>query len=230
MTFSQDQTAPPVVPQLEEQIMPAAEPAAAALSTTPVRDAPMHIIIESQPPAERSVNREQPPPATVTRAPRPTVRRNNLAIGTLQAPVLKKNTPATGSSEAPIVVADASNGLDQVAQSNALLADAGTGPAAPPPPISRPSVGGQLQPPQLISSPQPAYPAAARAQRVQGVVALDVLVDETGKVVETTVIVGHPLLQAAAKDALRNWRYQPARLNGEPIPMHIKVNLRFNLN
>jgi TonB family protein len=61
-------------------------------------------------------------------------------------------------------------------------------------------------------------------------VVLDVLVDETGKVAETSLVVGHPLLQAAATDALQAWRYQPARLNGEPIPMRIRVNVRFNLN
>jgi TonB family protein len=82
----------------------------------------------------------------------------------------------------------------------------------------------------LISSTPPVYPAAARAQRVQGVVILDALVDETGKVAETTVISGPLSLQSAAKEALQSWKYEPARLNGEPIPIHTKVNLRFNLN
>jgi protein TonB len=118
------------------------------------------------------------------------------------------------------------NDLGNTGTANPFLTVIGPGTAPPP----RPGPGGQLQPPQLISSPPPAYPANARAQRVQGVVVLDALVDETGKVVETVVISGPLLLQSAAQEALRNWKYQPARLNGEPIPVHTKVNLRFNLN
>jgi protein TonB len=117
--------------------------------------------------------------------------------------------------------------LGVVSGASALLPGRGTDDAPPKP---TPSVGGQLQSPILVSSTPPAYPASARSQRIRGVVVLDALVDETGKVAETTVIAGPPALQAAAQAAVRSWRYQPARLNGEPIPVHIKVSVRFNLN
>ena len=114
---------------------------------------------------------------------------------------------------------------------SSLLAGAPTEVAPPPPPTrSRPAIGGQLQPPRLLSSSPPAYPPDARRQRVQGEVVLDALVDETGKVVEMAVTSGPPALQSAAREAVRNWKYAPARLNGEPIPVHTTVKVRFNLN
>ena len=221
--------APPVVPPVIPEADP---PATAALNTAPLPAIQTEITIESLPPVEPPVNHEQPPPVTVARAPRPapTVRRNSLVIGKLPAPV-QKATPATpDSDEPPPLVVGAANGLGEMGTGNAFLAATGADPAPPPAPSSRPAVGGQLQPPQLISSPPPAYPPNARAQRVQGVVVLDALVDETGKIVQTTVIAGHALLQEAAKSALRNWTYRPARLNGEPIAMHTTVNVRFTLN
>jgi TonB family protein len=65
---------------------------------------------------------------------------------------------------------------------------------------------------------------------VQGVVVVDILVGVTGKVTEMAVVSGHPLLRVAALTALRNWIYEPARLNGQPVAVHEKVSLRFALN
>lgn len=222
----QSQVEPPILP---EAIFPADDPTAAALNPAPLPEAQTDIIIESRPPVERPVNSVQPPPVAAARAPLPAVRRNSLAIGKLPTPVMKTMLSTPVSSEAPPVLDGAVNALVDSGMANTLLAGTGTD-AAPPPPSSRPALGGQLQPPQLISSTPPAYPARARAQRVQGVVVLDALVDETGKVVETTVITGPLSLQSAAQEALRNWRYQPARLNGQPIPVHTRVNVRFSLN
>ena len=211
MNFPQNEAASPVLPQLKPLVH---DTTAAALNSTSVPslepDTTIEITVGSRPSRELS----QPSPASV--APPPTVGQNDLAIGKLKAPVLKTIPSISVPSEAPPVMVGAVNDLGDVVAANTLLAYIQTG-AAPPLPSSRPAVGGQLQPPQLISSIPPVYPAGARAQGVQGVVVLDALVDETGKVVETTVIAGPPLLRSAATEALRNWKYQPARLNGEPI-------------
>ena len=66
-------------------------------------------------------------------------------------------------------------------------------------------------------------------QHIQGTVVLDALVDENGKVVETEVIAGPQPLVPAAQDAVRNWKYKPAQLNGRPIAVHTKVSVRFSL-
>ena len=58
---------------------------------------------------------------------------------------------------------------------------------------------------------------------------VDALVDATGKVTATKIINGNPLLQSAAADSLRLWKYQPAQLNGQAIPIHITVTVTFRL-
>ena len=84
--------------------------------------------------------------------------------------------------------------------------------------------------PRVISSPDPLYPTTARAQSVEGVVVMDALVDAVGNVAEVKVISGPVLLRQAAMDALRRWKYQPARLDGQPTAVHTNVNIRFALH
>src|SRR5713226_3031150 len=99
-------------------------------------------------------------------------------------------------------------------------------PVAPqPPPTVR--VGGQIVWPRLISSVPPEYPSLARARRLTGDVLLDVLIDAAGKVSDMKVLSGPVLLRDAAMDALRQWRYEPARLNGQPTPIHMQVTIKF---
>jgi TonB family protein len=88
-------------------------------------------------------------------------------------------------------------------------------------------IGGQIQQARLISSVPPAYPPLAKTERVEGSVTIDALIDPTGKVTNMRALSGSVLLQEAAKDALRLWRYEPARLNGEPTSTHLQVTVKF---
>ncbi len=103
------------------------------------------------------------------------------------------------------------------------------------PEISRPSptpgakTSEDLQPPKLVSSPPPVYPSVARLEHRQGLVVIDALVDATGKVTDMRVISGPPSLTGAAMQALRSWKYQPARLNGQPVATHLNVSINFSL-
>lgn len=104
-------------------------------------------------------------------------------------------------------------------------------PVAPPAPqrtILR--VGGNVRPPVPISTPQPTYPAVARAAKIEGLVIIDAIIDEQGNVVQVKVVEGPALLIAAALDAVANWRYQPTYLNGQPVALrtHIEVNFRLH--
>jgi protein TonB len=92
-----------------------------------------------------------------------------------------------------------------------------------------PLAGGNFQEPRLISSPPPTYPQAARTQRIQGDVLVDVLIDGTGHVTVVKPISGNPLLEQAAIAAVRTWTYQPARLDGDPRATHIQVKITFRL-
>jgi protein TonB len=58
---------------------------------------------------------------------------------------------------------------------------------------------------------------------------VDALVDATGHVSSMHVVSGPALLHQAAMDALRQWKYQPATLDGKPVPMHLAVTLQFRL-
>jgi TonB family protein len=99
-------------------------------------------------------------------------------------------------------------------------------PAAPAAPVA---VGGDVKQAKLISSVPPEYPALARAQRVSGGVTIDALIDTNGRVTTMKVISGPTLLREAAMDALRQWKYQPAMLDGKAVPMHLTVTLQFRL-
>lgn len=90
-------------------------------------------------------------------------------------------------------------------------------------------VGGDVKPAHLISSVPPSYPALAKTQHVAGDVRVDALVDATGRVTTMKVVSGPSLLHQAAKDALRQWKYQAATLDGKAVPMHLTVTIQFRL-
>jgi protein TonB len=106
------------------------------------------------------------------------------------------------------------------------LAGGGSKPVAPSAPLP---VGGDVKQAKLISSAPPVYPVLAKTQHIEGNVRIDALVDEGGKVSLMKVVSGPTLLQQAAMDAVRQWKYQPATLDGKAVPMHLTVTLQFRL-
>jgi protein TonB len=64
---------------------------------------------------------------------------------------------------------------------------------------------------------------------VGGDVTLDALIDETGRVTRVKIISGSDLLQEAAAAAVRQWKYKPATLDGNAVPMHLTVTVKFRL-
>jgi len=75
----------------------------------------------------------------------------------------------------------------------------------------------------------PIYPAAARSMRASGVVKVEVTVNETGDVSEVQKSSGHSLLQTAAKDAVRKWKFKPFVRDGQPVKAIGFVNFNFSL-
>lgn len=76
---------------------------------------------------------------------------------------------------------------------------------------------------------QPVYPPLAKQTRTQGVVVLAALIGPDGRIRNLRVLTGHPLLTQAAMDAVRQWRYHPTLLNGEPVEVDTTVEVRFVL-
>jgi protein TonB len=108
----------------------------------------------------------------------------------------------------------------------------GIGPAAPPPPkaaVQRIRLGGNVLQAKLISEPMPTYPPLARQARIQGNVVLHAIISKDGHVEQLSVISGHPLLIQAALDAVRQWRYQPTMLNGDPVEVDTTITVTFTM-
>jgi protein TonB len=90
-------------------------------------------------------------------------------------------------------------------------------------------VGGVIRPPTRITYVEPIYPQIALASRVQGTVILQAVIDETGSVRELRVLRGHPLLDAAAMQAVAKWQFTPTLLNGTTVPVVMTVTVSFTL-
>jgi protein TonB len=96
-------------------------------------------------------------------------------------------------------------------------------------PVAPLPVGGDVKQAKLISAVPPVYPTLAKNQHVSGSVTVDALIDANGRVTTMKVVSGPTLLQQAATDALKQWKYQPATLDGKPVAMHLTVTIQFRL-
>jgi len=111
-------------------------------------------------------------------------------------------------------------------------------PAPPPPPVvvaaGKPGIPQRVSAGTMaglaIAQPQPVYPVEAKADRVQGVVVLHARISKTGAIKNVQVVSGPPPLLVSAIDAVRQWKYKPYMLNGEPTAVDTTININFALN
>ena len=82
---------------------------------------------------------------------------------------------------------------------------------------------------KLIRRVAPEYPEEARQKAIQGTVVLNVVLLKDGSVTVQNVAVGDPILSPAAIEAVRQWRYEPTTLNGQPIEVETKISVLFTL-
>jgi TonB family protein len=108
--------------------------------------------------------------------------------------------------------------------------------APPPPPGTGPQaateqirVGGNAQAEKLIDKINPTYPPLARQARIQGVVRFNAVIGRDGTITNLTLVSGHPLLVPNAAEAVRQWRYQPTLLNGQPVDVLTQIDVNFSL-
>ncbi len=139
----------------------------------------------------------------------------------LATPNVSRTEDAQGAEAAPsIESAQATPSGDTLA---GIAGSHTNGPVAPLP------VGGDVKPAHLLKSTPPVYPATARSQRVSGDVTIDALIDASGVVTSTKIISGPTLLHQAAVNAVKQWQYEPAQLDGKPTAMHLTVTVQFHL-
>jgi protein TonB len=81
----------------------------------------------------------------------------------------------------------------------------------------------------LLQKTQPIYPPIAKAARVSGTVVLQAKISKTGQIEDLHVVTGPAMLQQAAIDAVKTWRYRPYLLNNDPVEVETTVNVIFTL-
>jgi periplasmic protein TonB len=170
-----------------------------------------------------------PPPAAVTPRATPAARDASAAptvIPDAIAPEPEVAPSGTGDTPTPggLGVADGVlGGVDLGARIGA--------PTPPPPPQRRLPVkpGGEIREPQKIRHVPPIYPQIAVSAGVQGIVILEATISEAGTIENLRVLKSHPLLERAAIEAVKQWRYTPTRLNGVPVPIIMTVTVNFML-
>lgn len=91
-------------------------------------------------------------------------------------------------------------------------------------------VDGDDQQSQLTHQVQPEYSQLAKQARIQGTVRLQAIISRDGRVTQLEVLNGHPLLVQSALEAVRQWRYRPTLLYGEPREVITTVDVAFRLN
>jgi TonB family protein len=88
-------------------------------------------------------------------------------------------------------------------------------------------VGGGVEPPKRLDVPQ--YPIEAQAAGIQGVVLVEVVINETGIVTDAKVARSIPMLDEAALRAVRQWKFDPTIVSGQPVPVRMTVTVNFTL-
>ena len=91
-------------------------------------------------------------------------------------------------------------------------------------------VGGAVKPPRLLFGPAPEYPVLAKLSHLSGVVVIEAVIDEHGKVTGMRLVSGHPLLVPSALNAVSKRMYEPTVVDGEPTPVDLRVEVGFSLS
>ncbi|HJS24721.1 MAG TPA: TonB family protein [Pyrinomonadaceae bacterium] len=136
------------------------------------------------------------------------------------------STTATKIASGPVDVKTPA--MDPSQEAIRVMLDSEPPPSPGPKPILKPVSGGVLNGTAVVLPP-PAYPDAAKRMRVQGVVTVDVILDETGKVVAANATSGPAPLREAAVQAALKARFSPTKLSGQPVKVSGVINYKFAL-
>ena len=179
----------------------------------------------AQPPAP------QPAPVAAAPATKPVVepktvnKRDNKKIP--NAPELPSaTTTATKLASGPVDIKTPA--VSPTEEAIRVMLDSEPPPTPGPKPILKPVSGGVLNG-TAISLPPPSYPDAAKRMRTQGIVTVEVVLDETGKVVAANATAGPTILREAAVQAALKAKFSPTKLSGQPVKVAGVINYKFAL-
>ncbi len=195
---------------------PASSTAAPSVPTEKIIATPAPVRAPAPAPATRnsSVAAHNPPPTPVELPKKPAIGEVRLAT-----PVLNRaGDSQTANDAAPSIDSNQPSNADPL---GGLAVGHGKEPTAPPP------IGGDVKQARLLKSVPPIYPATARSEHISGVVKIDALIDATGNVSTVKIISGPGLLHQAALEAVKQWKYEPAQLDGKATAVHLTVSVQF---
>jgi protein TonB len=188
----------------------------------------------SAPKTATTTSRDLPPLA----APNPAVTRIAINPGpaTMRpdlAPLLVKSNPAGSKMKSqsqdsapplpspPSIASASDNALSGLLPSSSSL---------PKPALATARISQGVSQGLLIKRVQPKYPQAALAVHAQGAVQIEAIITKEGNVTNLRVLSGDPVLARAALDAVRQWRYKPYQLDGEPVEIETQITVNFKAN
>lgn len=173
----------------------------------------------------------------------PSVPNSKPAISLLdhQPPRIPNHVSTEPANDVPNVAPNLANGNPDA--NGAGGPDAGTGPVIPgtdgttrPPEIKRPAertarqqISEGVMEASLVRKVLPTYPAIARPMHLSGQVILHAIIGTDGSVRQLQTVSGNPILAQAALAAVREWRYQPTRLSGQPVEVETTITVNFVL-
>jgi TonB family protein len=156
-------------------------------------------------------------------------------VRAFQTPVrasgVARKLPSRKTLAAPVITHRSNTVIGREAPPNISGLDSNTKAGANPAAIAAflPS-GGRMRGPQLVLRSVPMYPAVAKRAAIEGDVTVDAMIDTNGKLTNMKVVSGQPLLQQAALDSLRTWKYEPAYLDDKPVPVQTSITVKFRIH
>ena len=199
---------------LDENMLKSVQPTATA-NTQPVLSAPANVVTVPANTATKPAVDPKPKASGANRT------KTNSAPALPAATANANKVASTG----PVEIMTVDNDSNQ----NVQLVRLDSEPPPPSPrPILKPVSGGVLNG-TAITLPPPIYPEAAKRMRVSGVVSIDVVLDESGKVVSANATSGPSILREAAVQAALKARFSPTKLSGQPVKVSGVINYKFAL-
>lgn len=203
-------TAVVVIPLLANDVLPAIR--LSDVSWTPVT-------LPSPPPA---------PPVAVARAAAPSI--TDSAAAPTEAPSgIARETGIASTAELDVDAPRGGDTVPGVELGPGWNASVISEPPPPPRPATPIPARSLLRPPARILGVSPVYPELARQARIEGIVIIEAVIGTNGEVTDAHVLRSVPMLDQAALDAVRQWKYSPTLLNGVAVPVVMTVTVTFSL-
>jgi TonB family protein len=148
------------------------------------------------------------------------------------APILVKTNPVNAKPRSQTQAEESAPALAAVPANDTSLSGlmSSVAPNLPRPSLATLKISQGVSQGLLIKKVQPQYPQAALAVHAQGAVQIEATVNKEGNVINPKVLSGDPILGRAALEAVRQWRYKPYSLDGQPVEIQTQITINFKAN